>query len=67
MLEKGLPISAIEAQLNSMLNDLRTIVDAAITDKKQNPAVHILIQELFRSRLDWMREVSLAPKRSLSK
>jgi len=51
---KGLDGSEIAAQLNVLLGDVLTIVDASFQDSVQRKAVKDLVKGKFYARMDWI-------------
>lgn len=51
---KGLDGGALSAQLNILLGDVLTIVDASFQDSIQRKAVKDLVKGKFYARMDWI-------------
>ena len=56
--EKTLSTEGIATQLNILLGDILTIVDASFQDVVQRKAVKDLVKQKFYSRMDWIAQLS---------
>jgi hypothetical protein len=49
-----LPLSGVHAQLNFLMGDVLTIIDASYSNPEQNKAIKDLIKNSFRARHNWL-------------
>jgi hypothetical protein len=49
-----LPLSGVHAQLNFLMGDVLTIIDASYSSPEQNKAIKDLIKNSFRTKHKWL-------------
>ena len=55
--ERGLPLTAIHAQMSFLEGEVLTIADAIFQDRQQNKAVKDLLKAAFRKRQEYIAEL----------